>query len=298
MLLADFYPGDVWGVTLFIIGFLLSLQGLWLVCRALWPERVEAAAAKCETHRVSSFFTGLGIMFITILVGVGAAKTLGARADICLRDPVPFADIHRHRHLGICHPYWPTACVSDRRDQPLASDHSRRHCAGICLSDSAIGMVWHSANLADCGLRRVGVINARPSPRAFRGRADRAAADEGNAATSAAWVGDGIAAVGGVTARFQTSNFGSAIVGILPFPSPVVPRFLEAACIPLVDKSFPLLLARPPSWRWGMRKTRQPGRQSEWRKRSCRHSSAYGCGDRSDPSSAESRRLWPVARRS
>ena len=78
MRLADFYLGDVWGFTLAIIGFLLSLQGLWLVCRALWPQRVEAAALRCENNRVASFFAGLGIMFVTILVAVVAGKTLGA----------------------------------------------------------------------------------------------------------------------------------------------------------------------------------------------------------------------------
>ncbi|HWE03839.1 MAG TPA: hypothetical protein VG326_15650 [Tepidisphaeraceae bacterium] len=78
MPLADIYLGDVWAIALGIIGLLLSLQGLWLVCRALWPRLVERSAARCELRPVASFFLGLLVSAAALFVGVGAGKRLGA----------------------------------------------------------------------------------------------------------------------------------------------------------------------------------------------------------------------------
>jgi hypothetical protein len=78
MPLADIYLGDVWAISLGIIGLLLSLQGLWLVCRALWPKLVERSAARCERRPVACFFLGLLVSAVALAVGVGAGKRLGA----------------------------------------------------------------------------------------------------------------------------------------------------------------------------------------------------------------------------
>jgi len=69
--------GDVIAIALSIIGFLFSLQGLWLVCRALWPARVQAATVRCRENGVASFFLGLPVMVATLVVAVGIGKRLG-----------------------------------------------------------------------------------------------------------------------------------------------------------------------------------------------------------------------------
>ena len=77
MLLADFIYGDVMAIALAIIGFLLSLQGLWLVCRALWPKRVHAAAGRCERQGVLCFLLGLLITGLALLMATVIGKSLG-----------------------------------------------------------------------------------------------------------------------------------------------------------------------------------------------------------------------------
>lgn len=69
--------GDVIGIALSIIGFLLSFQGLWLICRALWPTRVETAAMRCRDNGLACFFLGLPVMALTLLVAVVIGKRLG-----------------------------------------------------------------------------------------------------------------------------------------------------------------------------------------------------------------------------
>jgi hypothetical protein len=61
------FLGDVTAIVLGIIGFLLSLQGLWLLCRALWPTRVERSAECCRRSGVASFFVGIPITVVTVL---------------------------------------------------------------------------------------------------------------------------------------------------------------------------------------------------------------------------------------
>lgn len=80
MLLAETYYtlGDIWAIALSVVGFGLSLQGLWLVCRALWPARVEAAARRCEHNRVGSFFMGLFVTAAMVLLMIGMARRGGA----------------------------------------------------------------------------------------------------------------------------------------------------------------------------------------------------------------------------
>ena len=77
MLVADIYLGDVWAISLGVIGFLLSLQGLWLVCRALWPRLVERLAVRCQLRPVACFFLGLLVSGVILLIGIAAGKRLG-----------------------------------------------------------------------------------------------------------------------------------------------------------------------------------------------------------------------------
>jgi len=77
--------GDVIAIALSIIGFLLSLQGLWLVSQALWPGRVEIATRHCSTGNLKCFFVGLpvtlvGVFFAAVVAKAGTFGQLSAFA--------------------------------------------------------------------------------------------------------------------------------------------------------------------------------------------------------------------------
>jgi hypothetical protein len=72
---------DIWAIGLSIVGFLLSLQGLWLLCRALWPNRVEAATMRCQRNAIACFFVGAIVTAVTLTVAGILANTLGARGQ-------------------------------------------------------------------------------------------------------------------------------------------------------------------------------------------------------------------------
>lgn len=72
---------SVFGWSLFIIGLLLSFQGLWLTSRGLWPARVQAAAGRCRRNGVASFFVGLPIVAIVIAFSAIVAR-FGAPGQI------------------------------------------------------------------------------------------------------------------------------------------------------------------------------------------------------------------------
>src|SRR5690348_8639111 len=73
--------GDVAAITLSIIGFLLSLQGLWLLCRALWPNRLRKTA-ECSRRWLACFFVGLPVSASAILLAIFIGKTFGAVGQI------------------------------------------------------------------------------------------------------------------------------------------------------------------------------------------------------------------------
>lgn len=77
MILAEWFLGDSVALALSIIGFLLSFQGLWLLCRALWPRRVERAARRCREHAIASFLVGVIVSGIVVGVLLIIATRLG-----------------------------------------------------------------------------------------------------------------------------------------------------------------------------------------------------------------------------
>ncbi|MDB5301738.1 MAG: hypothetical protein JWO87_3401 [Phycisphaerales bacterium] len=77
MMLADVITADIWAIGLSIVGFLLSLQGLWLLCRALWPNRVEAAAMRCQRNAIACFFVGAVVAGVTFAVAAVVANRFG-----------------------------------------------------------------------------------------------------------------------------------------------------------------------------------------------------------------------------
>jgi hypothetical protein len=77
--------GDVIAIALSILGFLLSLQGLWLVSHALWPQRVEATTGRCGTGSLKCFLVGLpvtlvGAFFAAVVARAGTFGQLSAFA--------------------------------------------------------------------------------------------------------------------------------------------------------------------------------------------------------------------------
>src|SRR5579859_1886776 len=73
--------GDVTAIALSIIGFLLSLQGLWLLCRAMWPKRLQKTS-ECSRRWIRCFFVGLPITAISIALAIFFGKTFGAVGQI------------------------------------------------------------------------------------------------------------------------------------------------------------------------------------------------------------------------
>lgn len=73
---------DVIGIALTIIGFLLSLQGLWLLCRALWPNRVRRTAERCATHRIGALLLGIPITVFTLGLAGAIARRGGTPGQI------------------------------------------------------------------------------------------------------------------------------------------------------------------------------------------------------------------------
>jgi hypothetical protein len=73
---------DVFAWTMGILGFFLSLQGLWLVCRALWPERVQAAAGRCRRNGFKCLLLGLPITAAVIVVAAVMGQGLGAPGQL------------------------------------------------------------------------------------------------------------------------------------------------------------------------------------------------------------------------
>jgi hypothetical protein len=69
---------DIFSIALSIVGFLLSLQGLWMISRALWPNRVQNASLRVHRNGFASFFVGLLIILIVIVLAIVTARRGGA----------------------------------------------------------------------------------------------------------------------------------------------------------------------------------------------------------------------------
>jgi hypothetical protein len=73
--------GDVAAIALSIIGFLLSLQGLWLLCRAMWPNRLRKTA-ECSRRWLRCFFVGLPVTGAAVFGAIFIGKGFGAVGQI------------------------------------------------------------------------------------------------------------------------------------------------------------------------------------------------------------------------
>ena len=73
---------SVIAIALSIIAFLLSLQGLWLLCRATWPGRVRRAAERCRASRLTSLLVGVPITGIVLGIATAIARRGGTPGQI------------------------------------------------------------------------------------------------------------------------------------------------------------------------------------------------------------------------
>lgn len=66
---------DTMAVFFVVVGFMLSMIGLWLLAKGLWPERSDAAARRLERGLFASFLLGLPIALVA-LAAAGVASNL------------------------------------------------------------------------------------------------------------------------------------------------------------------------------------------------------------------------------
>src|SRR5678809_1503057 len=69
--------GQTLAITFFIIGLELSLIGSWMLCRALWPRRVERAAERCAKRPILSFIVGAPVLVASVWVAGAVGKLAG-----------------------------------------------------------------------------------------------------------------------------------------------------------------------------------------------------------------------------
>jgi hypothetical protein len=81
---------DTMAVFFVTVGLMVSFVALWLLARALWPKRSEAAASRLERGLVASFLLGLPIALLAVVATILVAKIPaalagpGAIAIVCL----------------------------------------------------------------------------------------------------------------------------------------------------------------------------------------------------------------------
>lgn len=75
---------DVLSISLSVLGFFLSLQGLWLGVRALAPATFDAAQADLRLRRLPSFLFGALFTALTVLVAVIASTAGGPGQALAL----------------------------------------------------------------------------------------------------------------------------------------------------------------------------------------------------------------------
>ena len=73
---------DVLSITLVILGFLLTQQGLWLLSRALWPRRFAATTERARRNPAASFLIGLPVTGVAVLLVALAGNAFGAVGQV------------------------------------------------------------------------------------------------------------------------------------------------------------------------------------------------------------------------
>jgi hypothetical protein len=79
---------DTMSIFFVILGMLLAFSGLWLLCRGLWPQAVEAAAARCAKRVWPYFLAGIPLTLVMLvlaraLFALGPVGKFAAVAVVC-----------------------------------------------------------------------------------------------------------------------------------------------------------------------------------------------------------------------
>jgi len=79
---------DTMSIFFVILGMLLAFSGLWLLCRGLWPQAVEAAAARCAKRVWPYFLAGIPLTLVMLVLArtlfvLGPAGKFAAVAVVC-----------------------------------------------------------------------------------------------------------------------------------------------------------------------------------------------------------------------
>ena len=80
---------DTMSIFFVILGVLLAFSGLWLMCRGLWPNAVEAAAERCAKRIWPYFLAGIPLTLVMVvltrvLFALGPAGKIAGIAVVCL----------------------------------------------------------------------------------------------------------------------------------------------------------------------------------------------------------------------
>ena len=80
---------DTMSVFFVILGTLLAFSGLWLMCRGLWPDAVEATAQRCVKRIWPYFLAGIPLTLVMIvstkvLFAIGPAGKITGVGVVCL----------------------------------------------------------------------------------------------------------------------------------------------------------------------------------------------------------------------
>ncbi len=73
---------DTMAIFFVFLGMLLAFPGLWLLCRGLWPEAVDAAAGRCGKRIWPSFLAGLPPTIVMIVLTKILFNVLGPAGKI------------------------------------------------------------------------------------------------------------------------------------------------------------------------------------------------------------------------
>ena len=72
---------DTMAIFLVVLGFMLALPGLWLLCRGLWPNRVNRAALTCGRSLYKPFLVGLPVTLGALILAFAAKLMAGPLAS-------------------------------------------------------------------------------------------------------------------------------------------------------------------------------------------------------------------------
>ena len=87
---------DTMSIFFVILGMLLAFPGLWLLCRGLWPDTVDNAAARCGKGLWSSFLVGVLITVVMVLLTVILFKIPASFGKVAGISLVCLYMVHAH----------------------------------------------------------------------------------------------------------------------------------------------------------------------------------------------------------